>query len=413
MDSTSWYQKTYSASTQDISGLILHTQANFIQANAAGSVPTITFRTNSQVFLNAFHPEETKIDGSFNVIVVSLDEVVYQEDNLEAKYIVDIRMPENSLKYLQAFGDAVVGKHVLRNSTDHDVKIYSLSDADVFVQDTSLFVHRLSLEASGSSNLQVDIDYLKAASEDGLNVQVTGSADTTLFTSTLDISHLDVSVSGSSSLYATGVLTQTTSVATAASGSSDIKYDITGSCNQQTITATGSSDAFTSSLKCEKTEAIARSSSDIYASATKSFSATRSSSSDIYFVGSPVESMSGIYSIAATEPTHSVSKHPLPVYEPATIIYGNGDQGIYIAGDKNTILPNSGVNQNDLISLFAVVGLVVFIYCCFRNCCKKTNYEQLPMMVIMPNQQTQQYNSIPQYSAPPQLVVQNDGYQKQ
>ncbi|OQR94086.1 hypothetical protein ACHHYP_01858 [Achlya hypogyna] len=401
VDTSAWLHTTYTATTSDIRGLILHTQANYVVQDPSLKVATITFRTDSEDVQRALRISETTVGDATRVIKIDFSDELYGLQLARVQYIVDIALPTNTLSYLDASGDTVVGPRVLTNTTSSSIDVRVRGSGDVFLQDASLIADRLSFQIAGSGDLQVNIPSTRAAAVEAL---LTGSGDFSLFTASLDTKALDINTEASGTVFISGSLEGNPTVTTRTFASGDISYALTGSCTSHEITVTGSGDADTSSLACASTVVTATGSGDVYAAATTAFASSKSGSGDVNFVGPTALKMTGKYH---TQPYHQVPDEDaddVPPYVPATM-YRGGSHSSQVVSDEAT----------DGISLGAVVLLLILGYCFFRNCCKKRRqYEQLPMVVVVPSQQ-QQYNyqtyppsyqsTAPVYTAPPQLIV--------
>ncbi|KDO32065.1 hypothetical protein SPRG_03283 [Saprolegnia parasitica CBS 223.65] len=310
---SSWRTKTFTATTTDIHGLVLQTRANFVAADPAASVATVTFRTDSDVLLDAITISEVDA-GNTRAISVGWDRNLHRQHDLEAAYIVDIALPPHALSYLEAVGDVVVGPRVLSNATTKNIHVLLSGSGDVYIDDTNIYADRLQLTLQGSGDLQFAVPELHA---NAVNVAVQGSGDCALFSRVLETKTLDVNVEGSGSVYASGALNGNPSVTTDVDGSGDVRYTLSGDCSSHEIAASASGDAKTSSLACATTSARASGSGDIYASASASFTASASGSGDVYYVGPVVPTMSGKFRTKTLHSVDTKTPHALPLHRAA------------------------------------------------------------------------------------------------
>ncbi|EQC39475.1 hypothetical protein SDRG_02918 [Saprolegnia diclina VS20] len=403
---SSWRTKTFTATTTDIHGLVLQTRANFVTADPTASVATVTFRTDSDELLNAIRIDEVDA-GDSRAISIGFDRSLYRQRDLEAAYIVDIALPPQALSYLEAVGNVVVGPRVLSNATSDSIQVLLTGSGDVYVDDSTIVADRLQLTLQGSGDLQFAVPSLHA---NAVDVSVQGSGDCALFSTVLETKTLDVNVFGSGSVFASGALSGNPSVTTDVDGSGDVKYTLSGDCSSHEIAASASGDAKTSSLACATTSARASGSGDIYASASTSFSASADGSGDVYYVGPAVPTMSGKYHTKTLHSVDAKTPHALPQHVPATIrISSHGN----IYDESGVTWPASSVD-NDTLQFLGLVLAAIFIYFCIvRKCCrskKRSAYDELPMVIVVPGapNQAPYYQSVPQYAAPPQLVVPQD-----
>ncbi|KAF0701346.1 hypothetical protein As57867_008166, partial [Aphanomyces stellatus] len=318
--------------------------------------------TPSTTYLwQSYGDSEDVVDGERTLTMVCTP-----ANNSEPHY-VNIYVSTQSIRKItsRADGDVVIYPNTLASSNTTNLTIQNAGSGNIFVQDSTVTAHTLSLHADTSGSIQWNVPTTVVAHT--LDLQTAAAGSIFLFASnTLAAQSLVASAQASGSIAVSVSKIAVADLHTDVSGSGGIVYAATtGKCTLHAIKQMGSGNVYTSSISCVDTTVLAASSGDIFVAGTNSLDVNQMGSGNVYLqqlLPLPPRT-SGTYRLLKTDPTAIIIPH-VPV--PPHVL------------DENRSLP-----QPDAPSIYGLSD--AFSLCFLRN--TKTKMKLTPKEAIAINVQ--------------------------
>ncbi|KAF0701345.1 Aste57867_8196 [Aphanomyces stellatus] len=295
-----------------ITALDLDCGRSFVIESPVARTVKIDAITNSPYYhWHSYGQSQTMIDGEMTLKVVCVP-----TNNSEPHY-VNIYVSTQSIRKItsRADGDVVVYPNTLASSNTTNLTIQNAGSGNIFVQDSTVTAHTLSLHADTSGSIQWNVPTTVVAHT--LDLQTAAGGSIFLFASTTLAAQSLVATTQASGSIAVEAATMTvSSMITNIAGAGSIVYSATAStCGSHSIKQMGPGNAYTSAIGCVDTTVLAASTGDIYVASTTSFDVNQMGSGNVYLqqvVPLPPH-VSGSYQLLPTNPRTIMIPHvPVP-----------------------------------------------------------------------------------------------------
>ncbi|KAG9413557.1 hypothetical protein AC1031_012783 [Aphanomyces cochlioides] len=297
-----WHSKVFNATSTDVYGLVLNLGVHVYEAPPGVQTISAVVKSDSEGFINAFEFKERTVKSSIKALDIGVKNTWGNAFLVwSANYIVDIYVPTAMIEYVDLDGgnDVIMYPRTIVNNASRSLQAEVSGSGSIFMQDSDIALKQLQLKISGSGLVQVDVGNVTLA--DLLQVKMSGSGDIAVSSNALTTGSIQTDISGSGNIYVA-----------AKTGSGRISYYEMGSCGQHDVSISGSGTIEAGGIITQKTHVSISGSGNVYSSAVESIGTDISGSGSVYVVGTVPPSVSGTIKTTSSYPVSRYTLKALP-----------------------------------------------------------------------------------------------------